>query len=404
VTPSSGKPVVDVEGSLARLERWLEANQYKAYDPGDGQKSFLRAFTFGSLPLERILTATVLRTPWNIRPLLGIRPHTSTKGMGYLAWGFLRRYRTTRDERFAKLARMCLDWLIEHRAPRYAEFCWGNDFTFTTRAGRIPKGEPTIVWSGLIGQAFVEGYEVLRDQRYLDVASSTCQWILKLPREQTPTGFCLSYVAFDQVTIHNSNMLGGALLARVGAITGNQQARETARESMLYSCSRQLDDGAWYYGEATKYHWVDSFHTGYNLDSLKRYSDSIRDGEFDTQLSRGYRYFKDNFLEPDGRTRYMHDRILPIDIQCAAQAIDTLAFFSGSDSGALDLARRTAAWTIANMQSPAGFFYYRDLGWMKIRTPMFHWGQGTMLKALSHLLEKTHVQQPTAAAVVPEPA
>jgi hypothetical protein len=35
---------------------------------------------------------------------------------------------------------------------------------------------------------------------------------------------------------------------------------------------------------------------------------------------------------------------------------------------------------------------------------MFHWGQGTMLKALSHLLEKAQVQQPTAAAVVPEPA
>jgi hypothetical protein len=40
------------------------------------------------------------------------------------------------------------------------------------------------------------------------------------------------------------------------------------------------------------------------------------------------------------------------------------------------------------MQAPDGHFYYRDLGWVMIQTPMFHWGQGTMFKALAHLLGK----------------
>ena len=40
------------------------------------------------------------------------------------------------------------------------------------------------------------------------------------------------------------------------------------------------------------------------------------------------------------------------------------------------------------MQAPDGHFYYRDLGWKKVKTPMFHWGQGTMFKALVHLLSK----------------
>jgi hypothetical protein len=40
------------------------------------------------------------------------------------------------------------------------------------------------------------------------------------------------------------------------------------------------------------------------------------------------------------------------------------------------------------MQDANGYFYYRDLGWKTIRTPMFHWGQGTMFKALSNLLTK----------------
>jgi RimJ/RimL family protein N-acetyltransferase len=87
----------------------------------------------------------------------------------------------------------------------------------------------------------------------------------------------------------------------------------------------------------------------------------------------------------------MHDRILPTDIQCAAQAIDTLAYFSDRDAKALQLACKVADWTIQHMQAADGHFYYRDLGWMKIRTPMFHWGQGTMFKALAHLL--THVRR-----------
>src|SRR5215470_17041278 len=252
------------EESMNRLTRWVERQQYRAYDPGDGQMSFLRHLTFGSRPLERALTAAVLRSPFNIRPLLGIQPHASTKGMGYMAWGYLRRFQAT---------------------------------GFTTRAGRIPQGEPTIVWSSLIGQAFVDAFHVLDDPRYLEAANSICDWILKLPRERTPTGTCLSYVAFDQVSIHNSNMLGSALLARVGALTKRGEAIDVARQAMRYSCERQNPNGSWFYGEAKKYHWIDSFHTGYNLDSLKRYIDSTKDSDFAGQMLRGYEYLKQNFFE-----------------------------------------------------------------------------------------------------------
>jgi len=377
-----------VESSIERLDQWVRANDYRAYDPGDGQLSYLRALTFGQMPLERILTAAVLRAPFDIRPLLGIHPHTSTKGMGYMAWGYLRRFRTFGREQDAKAARYCLDWLSDHRSRRYPEFSWGNEFTFTTRAGRIPAGDPTIVWSGLIGQAFVEAYETLGNPRDLEIAASVCDWIKKLPRERTDRGSCLSYVASHQVSIHNSSMLGAALLARVAQVARRDDLLGLAAEAMRYSCERQNDNGAWYYGEAPKYHWIDNFHTGYNLDSLRRYRDSTGDSQFDEVLRRGFDYFKRHFFEPDGRPKYLHDRTMPTDIQCAAQAIDTLAYFSDLDDEALPLAGQCATWTIEHMQDPAGYFYYRDLGWRKIRTPMFHWGQGTMFKALAHLASR----------------
>jgi hypothetical protein len=228
----------------------------------------------------------------------------------------------------------------------------------------------------------------LGDAKYLDVAASAAEFVKSLPREKTDRGTCLSYVPNLQSSVHNSNMLGGALLARVAHYTGDREAIDLARESMLYSCSRINSDGAWFYGVDPKYHWIDNFHTGYNLDSLKRYIQSTGDQEFAPQLRAGLEYFKKTFFGPDGRPIYYHNKPDPVDIQCASQAIDSLAFFSEEDPSCLDLSKKVAQWTIANMQDPDGHFYYRDLGWKKVKTPMFHWGQGTMFKALAQLLGK----------------
>jgi rhamnogalacturonyl hydrolase YesR len=305
-----------------------------------------------------------------------------------MGWGYTKMYGLTKDERYRRRADYCFEWLINNRSASYDHYCWGNHFAFATRGGTIPAHMPTIVWSSLIGLAFVEAYETLKDPKYLTVAASVSEWVKTLPQERTGRGTCLSYVPFKQSSIHNSNMLGGALLAQVSAHTGDRDARDLALEAMTYSCARQNDDGAWYYGEAPKYHWIDNFHTGYNLDCLKRYTETSGDPQFTSNLQRGFEYFKLNFFEADGRTKYYHNKTYPIDIQCVAQAIDSLAFFSDADPTALELATKVSMWAVHNMQAPDGYFYYRDLGWKKIKTPMLHWGQGTMFKALAHLLSK----------------
>lgn len=384
--------------SIDRVTNWVEAHDYQAFDPGDGENSFLRHFTFHSQLLRRILTASVLRSPFEIRPWIGIRPHTSTKGMGYMGWGYVKMYAVTGEPRYRQRAEQCFAWLIEHRASGYEHYCWGNHFSFTTRAGTIPKYMPTIVWSSLIGLAFLEAYEVLGDERYLEVAASAAEWVKTLPREQAGRGVCLSYVPSGQRSIHNSNMLGAAILSRSSRHTGDAGAAELARLAMTYSCERQNADGSWFYGSDPKYHWIDNFHTGYNLDCLKRYEDSVGTGEFTQHLEAGFRYFKQTFFAEDGRPRYYHDAALPTDIQCAAQAIDTLTYFSSADASALAMAQKVAEWTIRNMQGEDGHFYYRDLGWKKITTPMFHWGQGTMFKAMAHLLGRMQGTAPALRA------
>jgi len=376
-----------IENSIRRLGTWVEDRHYRGYEPFDGLSSPLRRLTFGSPLLSRILMQLVRQSPLNLRPLLGIVPLESTKGRGYMAAGYLARWQTTGDGQYRDKAVACLEWLMEHKSPRFDEYSWANHFDFVGRGGLYEKDDSIIVWSALIGQAFLDGYASLSDPRYLDVADSVCRWILGIPRERTGPGTCIGYRygATEQSFIHNSNMLGAALLARVWNHVRKDEYREIASEAMKYSCSRQRPDGSWWYGEDPMYHWIDNFHTGYNLDSLACYIENTGDRTYQDGLRRGLEFYKRHFFEPDGCPRYYHNRTYPVDSQCAAQAIETLANFSDQDEESLVLATRVARWTIEQMQDEEGFFYYRKYPLIKAKTPMLHWAQATTYKGLALL-------------------
>lgn len=374
-----------VDRSLRRVIKWVQSHGYKAYEPADGTSSALFPLTMGRVFPMRILQQIVLRSPFNIRPLIGLRPHESAIGRGYMAWGYLIMNRHEPSSSIRNEAVSCLAWLMANRAKSHVEFCWGDPYNYATRSGRRPLGAPILIWTALIGQVFLDAFQELEDVQYLRVAESVGRWIAALPIEDTPTGSCLSYNAYKVESIHNSNAMGAAFLARLGSVTGNDAVKSLARRAMTYTCTRQRPDGGWYYGEETKYHWLDNFHTGYNLSALHTYRTALRDTSFDAQFHAGLKFFKAHFFESDGRPKYFHDQLYPIDIQCAAQAIDTLVAVSDDDPESLTLAGKVADWTIQNLQAADGHFSYRRLSWTTVTTPMLHWGQGTMVKALAVL-------------------
>jgi rhamnogalacturonyl hydrolase YesR len=376
----------DIEKALNLVQRWVEEHQYRGYEPFDGLSSWARPLMLGSLLGERLLMQTIRQSPFNLRPILGVRPKDSTKGRGYIASGYLARYRATGDQRYLHRAVSCLEWLDKNRVARFKHHCWSNHFDFASRGGSYTRHDPIIVWTSLIGYAYLDAFEITRKGWFLRVADSVCKWILQLPRERTASGDCLSYFADRQSSVHNSNMLGASILARTAKHTGNEEYREVARSAMEYSCSRQRADGSWWYGEEPKWRWIDNFHTGYNLDSLYFYMEATGDDEFRTNLRQGLAFYKNHFFEAEGCPRYYHTRKYPVDIQNAAQAIDTLVLASNYDNASLELGKNVAAWTIRHMQDPKGYFYYRRYPLIKAKTPMLHWGQATMFKALAALL------------------
>jgi rhamnogalacturonyl hydrolase YesR len=372
------------------------------YEPFDGLSSCFRPLTFGNIMAERILMQLIRQSPINLRPIMGVTPKESTKGRGYMAWGYLHLHEATGERDFLTKAEACLDWLDGRKVGRFKHHSWSNAFDFSSRGGRYTKDDPIIVWTSLIGLAYLEAYEQTGNERWLEIAKSVCGWIMELPRETTESGSCISYLADVQSSIHNANMLGAAMLARTYKHTGNAEYLEVARSATEYSVSRQRADGSWWYAEAEKYHWIDNFHTGYNLDSLKCYIESTGDATWEPNLRKGIGYFKAEFFEANGRPKYYHNRTYPVDSQCAGQAIDTLALFSDLDAECLPLACKVADWTIKNMQEKDGHFQYRHYPWGRARMAMLHWGQAVIFKGLTLLWLKLKKMEDTPKVMASE--
>jgi rhamnogalacturonyl hydrolase YesR len=382
-----------IENSLNKLEKWVEDHDYKGYDPADGLTSYLRPLTFDNLFLDRLLQQLIWRSPINIRPLLGVRPKDSFIGRGYMAWGYLTRYNTTRDDNYKRKAIDCLEKLKANKAPGYEDYSWGKTHDFASRGGRQGKFEPITVWTSLIGFAFLEAYEITKDKAHLEVVESICNWILSIPKNQTTSGLCLNYTAKGKgnCVIHNQSMLAAALLAKTYKHNGNPELLTIASEAMKYTCTRQQPDGSWLYGEDPKFHWIDTFHTGYILDALKCYIENTNDKTYVSNLKKGFDFYKNNFLEPTGRPKYYHNRPYPIDSQCISQSIETLANFSDYDKESLALSLKVAKWAIDNMQDKTGYFYFTRYPIVTLKAPMIHWAQATTYRALALLLSKIDI-------------
>lgn len=376
--------------SVNKVEKWVEDHGYKGYEPFDGLSSIFRSLTLGNLLMNRILLQLIRQSPINLRPLFAVKPLDSTIGRGYMAWGYCYMFKNTGDARYREKINSCLQWLIKNKSPGYEEFSWGKHFDFASRGGLYKSFEPILIWTALIGHAFLEAYELLNDNKYIDVADSICRWIVKLPRNQTSSGFCMGYHYKDyNAEVHNSNMVGAAVLARTAKLTGIKEYLDVAKGAMTYSCARQHPDGAWWYAESANCHWIDNFHTGYNLDALKCYIDYSGDTSYEKNLINGLEFFKRNFFKENGRPKYYSNRGYPIDSQCISQSIDTLTNFGNFDKEALRLAKKVALWAIQKMQDCKGFFYYRQYpGGILAKTPMLHWAQATTYKALSFFLYK----------------
>lgn len=389
--------------TLYKLKHYCEQEKFKGWDPYDGLNSKI----FNAIPglnksalCRLVVIQGFKRCPINLRPIALIKKDYNAKGIGLLLQAYCNMYwAVDRENELSQQLGTCEElkkWitklanlLLDLKSPgSWHGACWGYNFGWQARrVFYFPKYTPTVVATSFCASALFAAYEVTKDKTYLETALSSANFVLHdLRRTPFNGGYLFSYSPVEgNDKVFNASLLGSKLLAMCYKYTGNEEFKNAAQQSIVACASAQQDNGAWLYGMLNVQQWVDSFHTGYNLDAMIAYQDCTGDSTFNKYIERGFDYYIKNFFEQDGTPKYYNDKKYPIDIHCPGQLFVTLARL-GRFSRHEELATKVLDWTIKNMQSPQGYFYYQLKQGISSKISYMRWSNAFMLNALSYLL------------------
>lgn len=372
--------------ALKSLQEWVESRNYAGYDPYDWLNSpaisrlwnYSRGASSIAIQVGRRFGGATLRR------ILNVPPSVNPKALGLFMSGYcdLMRRGNNCSDALQSLKRR----LKELRAPAESEYAWGYDWNYCSmRGGVLPAFAANSIATVFCAEALLDLHDVAGDNEALAMAHSAGRFCLtRLNRSfENSRELCFSYTPDNRTLIFNSSVLVGALLARLGA--RDPELLHVAKQTMAFLAARQRADGSWPYGCSSTHQWIDGFHTGYNLSGMAAYRRRTGDTSFDSAMLRGYTFYKDHCFSSNGTPKYFHDRVHPIDIHACSQAVLTFCDFAGHDPGALARAAQVAIWTVTNMRSPDGYFFYQRHRFWTNRTPYMRWSQAWMFRALARL-------------------
>ncbi|MFI5185140.1 MAG: hypothetical protein ACHQF0_00280 [Chitinophagales bacterium] len=388
------KSIVDqgILESFYRLKNYCEQEDFKGWDPFDGLNSRL----FQQLPLlskkrlPRLVWIQLFKKlPFNLRTVLGVKKGYNPKGIALFLAGYckLSSLRGLHDESVEKI-NVLAKRLISLRTDNFSGNCWGYNFDWQSRAFFQPKFTPTVVATTFAANALIDAYEVTNDTVYLDAAIHSKEFILNdLNRTYSGGGkFAFSYSPQDHTSVFNASLLGARLLSRIYSYTNDHELKELAKNAVDYCVDFQNNDGSWMYSPLPYHGWIDNFHTGFNLECISDYALYTNDHSYNNSLCKGMEYYLKTFFDHKGRSKYYSDSLFPIDIHAPSQLVITLEktkYFNENR----ELIDRVLKWTITNMQSPDGYFYYQKRKFYTNKIPYMRWSQGWMFYALSAYLK-----------------
>jgi hypothetical protein len=373
-----------IGSAFESLDRYCKAQDYKGWDNFDGLNSirFNTSPFYSSRLLRLVWIQLFKRSPVNFRQVAVVPKGINPKAFGLFASGLILQNRINEAQRL-------LDSLKDMVCRGFAGVSWGYNFPWQARAFYVPLGVPNIVTTVFVSNAFLDYFEKAGDEEALDLAQKSCNFILDhLVLFEKEDSLCFGYIPGQNAKVHNANMLGASMMARVYRHTGEQKYLEKSRKAITFSMRALTPEHLWPYGERSHHRFIDNFHTGFNLVALKKWMEYSSDLTWRNLLEAAFKKFLTVFWLEDGCPKYFHNSLFPIDIHCCAQGIITCLELERFSSDSIFLARKIAKWAIDNMQDQKGFFYYQKARYLTNKIPYIRWSQAWMFFALSMYLAK----------------
>ncbi|AUP79379.1 glycoside hydrolase family protein [Flavivirga eckloniae] len=378
---------MNIDKSFLKLKIYCEESNFKGWDPYDGLNSWLIQKTFfGKSRFFRLAWIQFFkRSPLNFRKLLGIEKAYNPKGLGLFLIGYCNLYKIKKSPEYLEKINFLTSKILELKTKGYSGACWGYNFDWQARAFFQPKYTPTVVATSFIVEALLEAYQITKEKVLLDTAISSTEFILNDLNKSfdADKDYTLSYSPLDNTQVYNAGLLGAKLLCFVYKYNGNKLLLNEAKKIVSYVCKRQQENGAWSYGTLPFHAWIDNFHTGYNLECINTYQQTSKDYSFKNYIDKGLKYYLETFFTSDGVSKYYNDKTYPIDIHAPAQFIVTLKKLNIL-SKEKTMADKVLDWTVENMQSSKGYFYYQKRKTATSKIPYIRWAQSWMFYAFSY--------------------
>jgi hypothetical protein len=381
---------VNYQVVIQQLLAYIEKEEFKGYDPYDTLNSWV---PFGWLGRwgKPIGIQIQKRNPINIRSLIGIKKDYNPKAIGLLLHSYSLMYQKKPTEEIKSKIDFLFNWLLENRTKGFKHFCWGYNFDWASSVKLLLAFSPTIVVSGFIAKGMIAYYEAFKDPKALEVLKSIGQFIEEdLDVSEDESGICFSYSTIEVDCCYNASMLGSELFAFLYKETKIDRYKDLAIRSTNFVVDKQKADGRWNYSiklETGKERTQIDFHQGYVVDSLANVMKYIPDSteKYLPYLEKGIAYYQKNQFLANGQSLYRVPSKYPVEIHNQAQGIITFARWAHLNESYLSQSKKIAEYTIDNMLSPKGYFYYKKYPWITIKTPFMRWSEAWMLLALTEL-------------------
>lgn len=377
------------ESALVKLFNYCQETDWAGYEPYDVLNSkLISVLPFMNFRAPRIaITQLLKRSPVNLRRLLRIEKTQNPKALAIFLSAFVK-LSSIRLVDVEALIPLMVERLIALRSDDVPYWSWGYSFPWQTRKVLVPRGFPNLVCTTFVANALLDVHEKFHDERCLEMASSAAEYLMKelyWTGNGSVAGFSYPLPSV-RPQVYNANFLASALMCRVYKHTGEERWLGPALKAARYSASKQRADGSWVYGEYPTQQWIDNFHTGFNLSSLRSIGRYAGTSEFEPHLQRGLDFYRKNFFCESGAVRYFHDRTYPIDTHCVAQSMITLLDLEDLDPAGVPLANSVFRWAMNHLWDDRGYFYFRILRLCTNRISYIRWSQAWMFLAMSTLL------------------
>ena len=376
--------------SFSKLENYLISENFKGYDPYDTLNSFIPFKILGNF-FSVLATQIQKRNPINIRRFIGIKKEINPKAFALFLSSYSILFKKTKNPIYKEKADFFYSWLKNNTSSGYSGISWGYNFPWSGWDMYLNSYVPSAVVTGFVVKGLYDYYQITKKVSVIKLMENASIFIdNELEKHIDHSGVSFSYTPIKKDICYNASLLAAEALAKTSSLSKKYNYYNLVNKAVDFVIHKQYDDGRWNYSIDLSLKKEDKqidFHQGYILESIYEIKKVLKidNDNWDKSISLGLDFYLKKQFNKNGRSLWRYPKKFPIDIHNQAQGIITFYKLKNYNDKSLKFSQTILDWTINNMQSKNGYFFYRINRLLTDKTSYIRWNNAWMFLSLAYI-------------------